>query len=80
MATSGLSSQEVQEQFQKYVPNRLPENSLPSSLEIFLAQIKSPLVYILLVAGIATCFLKEYSDTVIILFAVVLNTILGYVQ
>jgi Ca2+-transporting ATPase len=45
-----------------------------------LAQLKSPLVYILLVAAGVTFFLGDYEDTVIISFSVVLNTILGRYQ
>ena len=76
----GLGSSEVKELLEKYGPNALPETPSPSDLSIFLSQLKSPLVYILLAAGIVTFVLKEISDTTIILFAVILNTILGFIQ
>jgi len=57
-------------------PNKLPEKKPPSDIEIVLAQVKSPLVYILAVAAIITAFLGDYEDTIIIGVAVMLNTIL----
>lgn len=76
----GLTTFEARELLATYGPNALPEKPPPSKLSIFFSQLKNPLVYILLVAGIVTFFLKEYSDTAIISLAVFINTILGYVQ
>ncbi|MBU0569333.1 HAD-IC family P-type ATPase, partial [Patescibacteria group bacterium] len=77
---NGLSSNEAKELLKKFGPNALPETPPPSDLSIFLSQLKSPLVYVLLAAGIVTFILKEISDTTIILFAVALNTVLGFIQ
>lgn len=79
-ARTGLSSKEAKGRLKKLGPNVLPERPPPSDLSIFLAQLKSPLVYVLLVAGIVTFLLKEVADTVIIFFAVALNTVLGFFQ
>lgn len=76
----GLSSKKALELLEIHGPNRLPEKSPPSDIKIFFSQFKSPLVYILFVAGAVTFFLREYSDTVIILAAVLLNSILGFFQ
>lgn len=43
-------------------------------------QLSSPLVYILIFAGVVTVFLHEYTDAVVIGAAVFINTILGFVQ
>jgi len=51
-----------------------------SKIKIFLEQLKSPLIYILFLAGIITLVLEEYSDSIIIFAAVFLNTIIGYLQ
>lgn len=77
---SGLTSSEAEILLQEHGPNSLPEKSPPSNFSVFIEQLKSPLVYILLFAGIVTFFLHEYADTAIITFAVLINTILGYVQ
>ena len=76
----GLSNSEARRLLQEFGPNELPETPPPSRFEIFMAQLKSPLVYVLLGAGAVTFLLGEIPDTVIIGFAVFLNTILGYIQ
>lgn len=76
----GLTSSEVLTLQQRFGYNMLPEKKPPTQLEIVLEQLKSPLVYILLVAAGITFFLGDYEDTVIISFSVVLNTILGRYQ
>src|SRR5690606_25025866 len=76
----GLTHEESQRQFQKFGPNKLPEKPLPSAFEVFVSQLKSPLVYILLVAAAVTFFLGEFTDTAVISFAVFVNTILGFLQ
>ena len=76
----GLTSKEAEERLQKHGPNILPEKPPPNDLVIFISQLKNPLVYVLVAAGIITFFLKDYSDAAIILFAVLLNTILGFFQ
>ncbi len=76
----GLSTSDVKELLKKFGQNKLPEKPPPSDLKIFLEQLKSPLVYVLFAAGIVTLVLGHLSDTWIIMFAVVVNTILGFVQ
>src|SRR5690606_34224081 len=76
----GLTEKEVQKRFADVGSNELPEQPPPSNLQLILDQIKSPLVYILLTAGIVTLSLKDYTDSIIIFFAVFLNTVLGFVQ
>src|SRR3990172_1211257 len=76
----GLTSNEARIRLEKFGPNILPEKAPPTSLSIFLSQFKNPLVYVLLAAGIVTFFLGDYSDTLIILFVVVVNSMLGFVQ
>ncbi|NQU84584.1 MAG: hypothetical protein HQ541_02370, partial [Mariniphaga sp.] len=68
----GLSSEEVRKR-QKSGKNALPETKPISRAEIILNQFKSPLIYILLVAGAITIILKEYTDSVVILAAVFVN-------
>jgi Ca2+-transporting ATPase len=76
----GLSSEEARKRFKKFGQNALPEKPPPSDLSILISQIKNPLVYILMAAGVATLLLRQISDTSIILFAVILNTILSFFQ
>lgn len=76
----GLTSKEAEKRLSEYGKNTLPEKPPPSDISILISQFKSPLVYVLAVAGVITFFLKEFSDTIIITFAVFVNTILGFIQ
>lgn len=76
----GLSTEEVKVKNQKYGLNVLPEKPPPSILELFIRQIRNPLIYVLLSAGLVTIVMGHYSDAVIILLAVLINTILGFLQ
>ena len=77
---NGLSEKEAGIRREKFGENLLPEEKRLSGIAIFLEQFKSPLVYILLFAGIVTLILSEYTDSIVIFGAVFLNTIVGYIQ
>ena len=76
----GLSEAEVLKNQKKFGKNLLPEEKPLSKIKLFLEQFKSPLIYILLIAGIVTVILKEYTDSIVIFGAVILNTIVGFFQ
>jgi len=77
---TGLTSPEVQERRKQYGENRLPVEKTTSPWTILLSQIKSPLVYIILVAAIVSLVAREYGDFAIIMAVVVIDVILGFVQ
>lgn len=58
----------------------MPAEKATSIWAILLSQVKSPLVYIILVAALVSLFAKEYSDFAIIMAVVVIDVILGFVQ
>lgn len=76
----GLTENEVLERQVKFGQNVLPEEKSTPRLRIFLEQFASPLIYILLIAGIIVLFFKDYTDFAVIMGAVILNTIIGYLQ
>ncbi len=76
----GLSEKEVKKRQAKFGRNQLPGKKPLSRLKILLDQFKSPLIYILVIAGVAVLFFKEYADAIVIFGAVFLNTVVGYVQ
>lgn len=80
MEKNGLTQAEVKTRLLKFGPNQLPAQKPPSQFLIILRQFKSPLIYVLLLAAVITIFLGEFRDAAIILFAVFLNTILGFLQ
>ena len=77
---SGLSQEEAERRLLKYGKNKLPEEKSLSTLKIFFDQFRSPLVYILIIAGVITLFLKEYTDSIVIFSAIFLDIIVGFFQ
>jgi len=79
-STIGLTSAEVLARRQQFGENRLPAEKSTSAWTILLNQVKSPLVYIILVAALVSLFAKEYGDFAIIMAVVVIDVILGFIQ
>ncbi len=79
-APGGLTSVEVLARRKRYGENRLPVEKTTSPWTILLNQVKSPLVYIILVAALVSLAAKELSDFAIIMAVVVIDVILGFVQ
>ncbi len=77
---SGLSKAEVEKRLKKYGKNELPRKKRFSQLSILANQLKSPLVYVLLAAAVVTFLLEDFVDTGVILAAVLINTVVGFVQ
>lgn len=77
---NGLSSEEVKIRQSKYGYNQLPEKKPPTKLSLFLNQLKNPLVFVLLGAAVITILIGHINDALIILIAVFINTILGFIQ
>ncbi|HUV71461.1 MAG TPA: HAD-IC family P-type ATPase, partial [Clostridia bacterium] len=78
--TSGLTAAQAKVLLQKHGRNEIKKQKGFSTLKLLLAQFKSPLVYILVLAAGATIFVREFTDAVVILAAVLINTILGFYQ
>jgi calcium-translocating P-type ATPase len=76
----GLDSSQAQSRLNEYGPNIIEEAKTAGKLEIFLNQFKNPLIYILIIAAAVTFFLKDYVDMGVILAAVLLNALVGFVQ
>ncbi len=77
---NGLTDAEASQRLEEYGPNKLAEEEKISKLKILLHQFTSPLIYILLIAGLITIMLKEYIDSGVIFAVVILNAIIGYIQ
>jgi len=76
----GLTEKEVKTKREKFGRNLLPKEKPLSKLRIFLEQFKSPLIYILVIAGIVVLIFKEFTDAIVIFGAVLLNTVVGFFQ
>ncbi len=76
----GLSNQEVKLRLDHYGPNKLPEAKPDTLFKIFFRQFKSPLIYLLLAAGVVVMLLNEWIDAGIIFFVLLFNAVAGTIQ
>jgi Ca2+-transporting ATPase len=76
----GLTEKEVEIRQREFGKNKLPEEKPPPKLSLFLAQFKSILIFILIVAGFFTLIYQKYTDTVAIFLIVLINAIIGFYQ
>jgi len=76
----GLDEDEAARRLREVGPNALPVKRPPSLPAIFLHQFLSPLIYILLVAGILSLAIGEQTDAAFIFAVILLNALLGTVQ
>jgi len=76
----GLTCEEARQRLVQYGPNVLPEKQHFSAVSIFIHQFTSPLIFVLLGATAITIILGDLVDAAVIGSAVLINTILGFVQ
>lgn len=76
----GLSHEEAEKRQKIHGRNELPRESSFRALGFLLRQFKSPLVYILIIAGIISFAIGEFLNTVIIFAAVCINVLIGFYQ
>ncbi|UHA74566.1 calcium-translocating P-type ATPase, SERCA-type [Paenibacillus sp. 481] len=79
-SNEGLSDTEVVTRQERYGKNMLQEAKRKSILARILEQFKDVMIIILLVAAVLAGVLGEIADSIIILFVVVLNAVLGVIQ
>ena len=82
----GLSVEEAASRREKYGPNKLKEAEKPTLLQRFIAQLKDPMLIILMAAAAVSALTgmlsgeSEWAEVIIILAVVLLNAILGVIQ
>lgn len=76
----GLSLTQAAERHDRFGPNQLTAQKKQSAWVRFFQQFNQPLLYILLVAGLITAFLKEWIDSGVIFGVTLLNAVIGFVQ
>ncbi|MDO5424160.1 MAG: cation-translocating P-type ATPase [Eubacteriales bacterium] len=81
----GLTSQEAGRRLEEGGPNRLKEAPKPTNLQRFLAQLKDPMLLILIVAAAVSAVTNLLSgesmvEVFIIILVVILNAVLGVFQ
>ena len=76
----GLTDKEANERLEKYGQNVFQEKKPKTKLQMFLSQLRDPMIYILFGAVVISLFLKEFSDACIILAVILLNAVIGMIQ
>ncbi|MEG9518140.1 HAD-IC family P-type ATPase [Saccharopolyspora indica] len=79
-AHRGLTTAEADRRRDRFGPNALPRSAAAGPVVRLLRQVRDPLVYVLLVAGVVTLALGEGVDASVIFGVVVLNMIIGFVE
>ncbi|MBP7831787.1 MAG: HAD-IC family P-type ATPase [Candidatus Pacebacteria bacterium] len=76
----GLSGAVVKERLNAFGKNTISTSKRTSGLKIFFNQLKSPLIVVLIAAGIITLAISHYRDAIFIFVAVFVNSALGFYQ
>jgi len=76
----GLDAEEAAARLRRHGPNELPEEQTGGAVAIAARQFRSPLIYILLAAGVVTVALAEYLDAAVIGAVLVANALVGFFQ
>jgi magnesium-transporting ATPase (P-type) len=79
-STTGLSSADASERLSEIGANVLPQGKKITFLTVVLHQFMSPLIYVLIAAGIVSLFIEEYEDAGFIFLIIIINAILGTYQ
>ncbi|MGO1545133.1 MAG: cation-translocating P-type ATPase [Gulosibacter sp.] len=77
---AGLSSAEVEQRLAVHGRNELQTKGRDPWYLVFLRQFRSPMILFLLLAAVITMLLQEWFDTIVILFTLTLNAIIGFWQ
>ena len=77
---NGLNQKEVNKRIQFYGKNILPEGKKVTLTQIILHQLLSPLIFILVVAAIASMLIGEGKDAIFIFLVIFINSALGSYQ
>jgi len=76
----GLTASEVEARLARFGPNELVERGARTIWHILWEQLRSVMVIVLIVAGVISLALGEFTDAIAIIAIVVLNAILGVMQ
>ena len=76
----GLSTREIALRVQRYGKNALPSRTSDPWWKVFVRQFMSPMMVVLLVASGISIALADFVDAGVIAAAVVINTVIGFIQ
>lgn len=76
----GITNPDVKERQVEFGLNILPERNPPRLISVVINQFKSPLIYILLIAGVVALAVGDLKDTFFILAVILINATIGTTQ
>lgn len=76
----GLSSDEANARLERYGLNKLKDQKKDSPLKLFLSQFLDVLIFMLIIAAIASYMIGNHLDAIVILVVVIINSIIGFIQ
>jgi Mg2+-importing ATPase len=79
-SVQGLTGSDAKHRLDQNGPNILRNENKTSTFDVLIKQFKSPLIYLLIIAGILSFILKDISDGAVITFILIINTGLGFYQ
>ncbi len=79
-SSHGLSEKEAERRLDEHGPNDFAKGEEVSKLEILFAQIKNPLLIVLVMAAIISLLAGKEADAIVIAIVIVVNTLIGFFQ
>lgn len=79
-SAEGLTTNEAKKRLLKNGANILGQEKPYSRFKVFLSQFQNPLIYILIFATIFSVLAGEHTDAWVIVAAILVNVIIGYIQ
>lgn len=76
----GLNHDEAEKRISSYGKNELDKEKVKSFAAMFLEQLNTPLIFVLILAAGISLLLKEYSDACIVIVVILLNSVIGVLQ
>ncbi len=76
----GLTDADVTRRREIFGENALPQKRPPTVFEVFLRQFTSPLIYVLLAAGIISILFADFTDAIFIFIVILINAVIGTFQ
>src|SRR5690606_12635118 len=76
----GLDAPEVERRLKRYGANRLEARKTRGPVARFFAQFHNVLLYVMMIAAAITAFLQEWIDTGVLVAAVLVNVVIGFLQ
>ncbi|MBS0647178.1 MAG: HAD-IC family P-type ATPase [Verrucomicrobia bacterium] len=76
----GLDAAEAKQRLKEYGPNSFQTQNSETAIRIFFRQLRNPLIYVLMCSAFFALALGKYTDSLVILSVVFLNTLIGFIQ